>query len=166
MPKRMARGGENPLPAPFPRRIRIFAIQGARHLDATPASRKVLFMDCLDFHQVPAKRLLQRIGQHGDPVFCAFAVADGNFSRNEITVRDGKGAKDRVTMLPDSLKEPLRRHLVKVKAIHEKDLAAGWGRVQVPGALDRKYPNAPREWRWQWIFPASCHTFRHSFATH
>ena len=70
-------------------------------------------------------------------------VQDVDFSRNEITVRDGKGAKDRVTMLPDSLKEPLRRHLVKVKTIHEKDLAAGWGRVKVPGALDRKYPNVP-----------------------
>jgi len=80
-------------------------------------------------------------------------VQDVDFSRNEITVRDGKGAKDRLTMLPDSLKEPLHRHLMKVKAIHEKDLAAGWGRVQMPDALDRKYPNAPREWRWQWIFP-------------
>lgn len=80
-------------------------------------------------------------------------IQDVDFSRNEITVRDGKGAKDRVTMLPDSLKESLHRHLIKVKAIHEKDLFAGWGRVQMPDALDRKYPNAQLEWRWQWIFP-------------
>ena len=80
-------------------------------------------------------------------------VQDIDFSRNEILVRDGKGAKDRVTMLPGSLKAPLQDHLKKVKAIHERDLAQGWGRVQMPTALDRKYPNAPAEWRWQWVFP-------------
>ena len=80
-------------------------------------------------------------------------VQDVEFSRNEITVRDGKGAKDRITMLPESLKEPLREHLQEVRKIHEKDLAAGWGRVQMPNALDRKYPHAPADWRWQWIFP-------------
>jgi len=108
-------------------------------------------------------------------------------------------------MVPTSLKGPLQQHFTQVKTIHEKDLAAGWGRVQLPDALERKYPNAPREWRWQWVFPqekrwknprtqeqgrhhiddslvqkaikdaviragltkrASCHTFRHSFATH
>jgi integron integrase len=132
-------------------------------------------------------------------------IQDVDFARNEITVRDGKGAKDRVTMLPESLKKPIQDHLRKVKAIHEKDLADGWGRVQMPDALDRKYPNAPADWRWQWVFPqenrwknpkigeegrhhldeslvqkavrgavakagltkrATCHTFRHSFATH
>ncbi len=108
-------------------------------------------------------------------------------------------------MLPESLKAPLQDHLRKVKAIHEKDLRDGWGRVPLPDALDRKYPNASTEWRWQWVFPqehrwknektgeqgrhhvdesivqkafkqavtkagltkrATCHTLRHSFATH
>lgn len=80
-------------------------------------------------------------------------VQDIDFSRNEITVRDGKGSKDRITMLPESLRKPLQDHLKKVRAIHEKDLAEGWGRVLLPDALDRKYPNAPVEWRWQWVFP-------------
>jgi len=132
-------------------------------------------------------------------------VQDLDFARNEILVRDGKGAKDRITMLPESLKKPIQEHLRTIKAIHERDLADGWGRVQMPSALDRKYPYAPAEWRWQWLFPqenrwnntktgeegrhhvdeslvqkavrdavvkagltkrATCHTFRHSFATH
>ncbi len=132
-------------------------------------------------------------------------VQDVDFARNEITVRDGKGSKDRVTMLPATLRKPLQNHQQKVRAIHEKDLRDGWGRVQMPDALDRKYPNAPTDWRWQWVFPqenrwkndktgeqgrhhvhesivqkavtqavrdvgltkrATCHTFRHSFATH
>lgn len=131
-------------------------------------------------------------------------VQDIDFSRNEILVRDGKGAKDRITMLPQSLKAPLQKHLKTVKALHERDLSNGWGRVLLPNALDRKYPKAPKEWRWQWVFPqenrwkntqtgeegrhhvhesiiqkavngavrkagltkrATCHTFRHSFAT-
>jgi site-specific recombinase XerC len=71
----------------------------------------------------------------------------------KIMVRDGKGAKDRITMLPESLKKPLGDHLKNVKSLHDKDLADGWGRVLLPGALDRKYPNAPAEWRWQWVFP-------------
>jgi integron integrase len=80
-------------------------------------------------------------------------IQDIEFARNEITVRDGKGAKDRITMLPESQKRPLQEHLQQVKEIHQKDLAAGWGRVLMPYALDRKYPNAAAEWRWQWVFP-------------
>jgi integron integrase len=132
-------------------------------------------------------------------------VQDVDFAGNEILVRDGKGAKDRITMLPESLKIPLRDHLKRVKILHERDLADGWGRVQTPTALDRKYLNAAADWRWQWVFPQenrwtnpgtkeqglhhmneslvqkavrdavsragltkrdTCHTFRHSFATH
>jgi integron integrase len=80
-------------------------------------------------------------------------VQDVDFFRNEILVRDGKGAKDRITMLPESLKASLQEHLKTVKAVHERDLADGWGRVLMPDALDRKYPNAPKDWRWQWVFP-------------
>jgi len=80
-------------------------------------------------------------------------VQDIDFSRNEILVRDGKGAKDRITMLPASLRAPLQEHLRTVKAIHERDLTDGWGRVLLPDALDRKYPNAAKEWRRQWVFP-------------
>ncbi|HWT79612.1 MAG TPA: integron integrase [Candidatus Methylomirabilis sp.] len=80
-------------------------------------------------------------------------VQDIDFERNQVMVRDGKGSKDRRTMLPASLKSSLQEHLRRVKAIHERDLADGWGRVQMPDALDRKYPNAPADWRWQWVFP-------------
>ncbi len=80
-------------------------------------------------------------------------VQDLDFERGEILVRNGKGAKDRVTMLPLSLKNPLREHLERVREIHRTDLAAGWGRVELPAALERKYPNAPTEWAWQWVFP-------------
>jgi integron integrase len=132
-------------------------------------------------------------------------VKDIDFSCNQITLRDTKGDTDRVTMLPASLKEPLKMHLCRVKELHEQDLKEGFGRVYLPFALSRKYPNADREWGWQYIFPAakrsidprsgierrhhvlenvlqrsvkeairiaginkhgSCHTFRHSFATH
>jgi integron integrase len=82
-------------------------------------------------------------------------VKDLNFDRSELTVRDGKGGKDRRTMLPTALRQPLREHLARVKAQHDADLAAGRGSVALPGALRRKYPNAPREWTWQWVFPAT-----------
>ena len=132
-------------------------------------------------------------------------VKDLDFGYRQITVREGKGGKDRVTMLPEALNEPIERHLRKVKALHEEDLAEGFGTVHLPHALERKYPNAHREWIWQYVFPAaqrsldplsqrqqrhhvhekslqvavqkavrlahltkaaSCHSFRHSFATH
>jgi integrase len=80
-------------------------------------------------------------------------VKDIDFSRGEITVHDGKGGKDRVTMLPTSLVTPLQEHLRLIKIIHDGDLAEGWGRVVLPAALDRKYPNAPADCRWQCVFP-------------
>jgi len=82
-------------------------------------------------------------------------IQDIDFERNEITVRDGKGSKDRRTMLPESLKQPLLDHLRRARTIHDHDLADGWGRVRMPDALDRKYSNAGREWGWQWVFPAT-----------
>ncbi|MCE5203409.1 MAG: integron integrase [Actinomycetia bacterium] len=80
-------------------------------------------------------------------------VQDLDFQRHEITVRDGKGGKDRVTMLPEALIPALREQLQRARAVHEADVADGWGAVVLPGALDRKYPNAAFEWRWQWVFP-------------
>jgi integron integrase len=80
-------------------------------------------------------------------------VLDIDFESSELTVRDGKGGKDRVTMLPSSLHEPLRQHLRRVQVIHQHDLAAGWGRVVMPDALERKYKGSAAEWRWQWVFP-------------
>ncbi len=80
-------------------------------------------------------------------------VQDIDFTRREILVRDAKGGRDRRTMLPESAIEPLRGHLEAVRAIHERDRRSGWGRVELPEALSRKYPNAAAEWRWQWVFP-------------
>jgi integron integrase len=132
-------------------------------------------------------------------------VKDVDFSYNHIVVREGKGDKDRVTMLPLNVKSPLRQHLQEVKRLHERDLREGFGSAYLPYALERKYPHANREWAWQYVFPAakrsmdprsgverrhhigqlvlqravkeavrkagvskaaSCHTLRHSFATH
>ena len=81
-------------------------------------------------------------------------VKDLDFHYRQALVRDGKGAKDRVTMLPDGLVEPLRNHLSRVKRLHERDLAEGFGEVALPYALARKYPNAGREWGWQYVFPS------------
>ena len=132
-------------------------------------------------------------------------VKDIDFGYGHITVRDGKGLRDRITVLPEQLRQPLRRHLERTREIHQRDLADGNGRVYLPFALDQKYRKANRSWPWQYVFPAeklsndprsgekrrhhtmennlqkavkiaiqrsgirktgSCHTFRHSFATH
>lgn len=132
-------------------------------------------------------------------------VKDVDFGRAAIVVRQGKGAKDRHTMLPRVLVEPLQAQLAEAARIHQRDLEAGFGRVWMPDALARKYPHAAMEWGWQYVFPASvrstdprdgverrhhldesslqraikaarvragvvkpatCHTLRHSFATH
>ena len=132
-------------------------------------------------------------------------VKDVDLSYRQVLVRDGKGAKDRVTMLPEKLVEPIRGHLERVRLLHARDLREGYGDVHLPYALSRKYPRAGREWHWQYIFPSqhrsadpddgvvrrhhlydsvpqraikeaartagiakpvSCHTLRHSFATH
>ncbi len=82
-------------------------------------------------------------------------VKDIDCTANHIVVREGKGDKDRITMLPTVVKEPLTAHLVQVRALHQQDLARGFGRVALPDALDRKYRNAAAEWGWQWVFPAS-----------
>lgn len=82
-------------------------------------------------------------------------VKDGDFSYRQLVVRDGKGQKDRVTMLPGRLIEPLKQHLARVKAIHEQGLRDGLGAVYLPFALDKKYPSAAREWGWQYVFTAA-----------
>jgi integron integrase len=82
-------------------------------------------------------------------------VKDVDFGRGEVLVREGKGDKDRVTMLPSAIVSRLTAHLERVRTLHTADLAAGFGRVALPDALARKYPQADREWGWQWVFPAS-----------
>ncbi len=81
-------------------------------------------------------------------------VKDVDFERREILVREGKGFKDRVTMLPETVIAPLQAHLKKVKALHAEDLAQGYGEVYMPFALDKKYPTAGTDWGWQYIFPS------------
>ena len=80
-------------------------------------------------------------------------VQDVEFARGELAIRDGKGNKDRVTMLPEAVKAPLKEQFEHARRVHQSDLAEGWGRTVLPDALCRKYPNAPREWSWQWVFP-------------
>jgi integron integrase len=86
---------------------------------------------------------------------CRLRVLDVDFGARQIMVRNGKGAKDRITMLPDMLIAPLISHLELVNLQHQRDLEQGHGKVFLPFALDRKYPNAPAEWKWQYVFPAS-----------
>ena len=81
-------------------------------------------------------------------------VKDIEFARGELLVREGKGFKDRMTMLPQAVAEPLQAHLRAVRELHRADVDAGYGEVYLPHALDRKYPNAGREWGWQYVFPA------------
>ena len=80
-------------------------------------------------------------------------VLDLDLARGELTVRSGKGGKDRATTLPQALVPDLREQLRRAQLLHERDLADGWGAVELPAALERKYPRAPCEWRWQWVFP-------------
>jgi integrase len=82
-------------------------------------------------------------------------VQDIDFSSNQIMVRGGKGDKDRVTMLPATVQEPLRRHLEEVRTQYQQDRENGRGGTSLPNALERKYPNAAKEWGWQFVFPAS-----------
>ena len=81
-------------------------------------------------------------------------VKDIDFEQGQIIVRDGKGAQDRISMLPERVLEPLKTHLVNVEDIYQQDLRNGFGRVALPYALSRKYPNADREWIWQFVFPS------------
>ena len=85
-------------------------------------------------------------------------VKDVEFERRAIVVRDGKGGKDRVTVLPESLITSLRQQLRRAHTVHQADLARGHGRVYLPHALARKYPEADREWAWQYVFPAAAHS--------
>ena len=94
--------------------------------------------------------------RHSD-AFNGRVAAEGkdiDFDRGKIVVHDGKGFKDRVTVLPDLLREPLTAHLKRVEALHQQDLKIGLGRVWLPGALRVKYPKAEGEWIWQWMFPS------------
>lgn len=151
-----------------------------------------------------AAQLLYGTGMRLNEVLC-LRILDIDFERNEIIIRRGKGNKDRRVMLPQSLVPGVKAQIKRVKCIHEKDIADGWGEVLLPYVIANKYPSAAKELKWQWLFPqrnrwinkstgkqgryhldssllqhavknaitaaginknASCHTFRHSFATH
>ncbi len=159
------------------------------HMDGLPRLMATLLYGC-------GLRLLE---------CCRLRVKDVDFGRNQITVRRGKGDRDRATMLPASVKPELAAHVERVRAQHARDLASGAGWVELPGSLSKKLPSAGRDWAWQWVFPATriyveresgqkrrhhvhetvvqdavrraglglgipkratCHSFRHSFATH
>jgi integron integrase len=159
---------------------------------------------CLNGDKQLAARLMYGTGLRLMECVC-LRVQDIDFGLNQIMVRNGKGAKDRVTMLPFALREPLMAQLDRVRKLHDSDKADGWGRVELPNSLDKKYAGAATDFAWQWVFPqerrwknlatgeqgryhfdesllqravheaalkagiakrVSCHTFRHSFATH
>lgn len=86
---------------------------------------------------------------------CRLRVQDIDFGYRQILVRDGKGRNDRVTLLPEHVIGPLQAHMEKIRDLHEADLSQGHGSVYLPYALERKYPGADKEWRWQYLFPAS-----------
>ena len=82
-------------------------------------------------------------------------IKDVNFARHELTIRDPKGRRDRITILARSAEVALHEHIERAHVLHQRDLASGYGGVQVPGALARKFPNSAREWLWQWVFPSA-----------
>ncbi|MEN9222536.1 MAG: integron integrase, partial [Thermostichus sp. BF3_bins_97] len=169
----------------------------------TPEEVKVVIVHLSGIHRLVVQLL------YGSGLRLAEAqqlrVKDVDFAQCQLAIRNSKGMESRVTMLPETLVEPLQEHLLWVKRQHQEDLEQGYGSVYLPFALERKYPNAEREWIWQYVFPAerlsqdprsgitrrhhlhesglqraikqavhkagipkrvSCHTFRHSFATH
>lgn len=177
----------------------------SRHLPTvlTPAEVQQLLLRLEGTHQLLAK-LLYGAGLRIKEGL-RLRVKDVDFAQHQLIIRDAKGNKDRLTVLPQSLFDPLQAHLVQVKQTFQDDLSLGYGAVYLPFALERKYPNANREWKWQYVFPAkqrsidprsnivrrhhlddgalqrslkqavrsakidknvSCHTLRHSFATH
>jgi integron integrase len=163
-----------------------------------------LMLSCLSGRHLLMTNLLYGSGLRATECV-RLRIKDLDFALRQVVVRNGKGAKDRFTVLPQSIIEPLKIHLRRVKLIHESDLSKGHGAVHLPHSLSRKYPSAEQEWIWQYVFPSrrltpdprsgitrrhhmspgslhkavknaarlakiekrvTCHTFRHSFATH
>ena len=122
----------------------------------TPAEVRVL-LDQMEGVMALVARLLYGTGMRLMEAL-RLRVKDLDFEGRELVVREGKGGKDRVTVLPDSLVAPLRRHLDRVRALHERDLAEGFGEVWLPDALEVKFRAAPRAWGWQWVFPSAQRT--------